>query len=670
MRASLLAFCFSCAVLFDEVGLQTACAADQSGSGSTIIVLDASGSMDERIKGESKMSIAKRAVRELVESLPDGVELGLVVYSHRKQNDCDDIELLIPPGPLDKTAFVATVDAIKPNGRTPISDAIEFAAKALDYENAPANVILVSDGVETCRKDPCATVARLAATGTNLVVHAVAFDLSAREAKTFECLASATGGRFLQARDAGSLQDALQLAVLESTTPLEAAAPPVENLSPATLDVPGMVAIGADFPVVWTGPDNAGDYITIVPVKAPEDSYSSLGYTRQGSPLELTALMDVGPAEVRYIAGHSRVVLGRATIEITPVETTLSSVDEAVAGSEVGISWQGPGNDGDFITIVPAGAGDRVEGRYAYTRQGTTVRVSVPVDPGDCEIRYVSGQDHRVLARRSIKVVAAEVTLGAVAEVIAGAPVSISWTGPNNTGDYLTVVTAGTPDGRYMHYAYTSAGSTVSVNAPMEPGQAEIRYMTGQGAKVLARRPITIVGAEVTLDGPIEAIAGSPVAIGWAGPNNSGDYLTIVAANAPDNSYKHYNYTSSGSPTSVNAPIEPGDCEIRYIAGQGGKVLARRPIRVIAAEISLEVPSSVAVGMTFTVQWSGPNLGGDYLTIVKSGAADGVYGSYSNTSAGTPATLTAPKEAGTCEVRYVNGATRKVLKSVPIEVTP
>ena len=37
----------------------------------TLIVLDASGSMSERIKGETKMDIAKRAIRELVASLPD-----------------------------------------------------------------------------------------------------------------------------------------------------------------------------------------------------------------------------------------------------------------------------------------------------------------------------------------------------------------------------------------------------------------------------------------------------------------------------------------------------------------------------------------------------------------------------------------------------------------------
>lgn len=39
--------------------------------GDTLIILDASGSMNERIRGETKIVIARRAVRELVESLPE-----------------------------------------------------------------------------------------------------------------------------------------------------------------------------------------------------------------------------------------------------------------------------------------------------------------------------------------------------------------------------------------------------------------------------------------------------------------------------------------------------------------------------------------------------------------------------------------------------------------------
>ena len=37
---------------------------------------------------------------------------------------------------------------------------------------------------------------------------------------------------------------------------------------------------------------------------------------------------------------------------------------------------------------------------------------------------------------------------------------------------------------------------------------------------------------------------------------------------------------SAGSPAKLIAPKEPCDAELRYVAIQGRKVLARRPIRV------------------------------------------------------------------------------------------
>ncbi len=74
-----------------------------------------------------------------------------------------------------------------------------------------------------------------------------------------------------------------------------------------------------------------------------------------------------------------------------------------------------------------------------------------------------------------------------------GTPVSITWTGPNNPGDYVTVVVKGPPDGQYGAYTHTSSGSPLTVEAPKQAGEAEIRYVAGQGDKVLARIPIRVV---------------------------------------------------------------------------------------------------------------------------------------------------------------------------------
>jgi len=175
--------------------------------------------------------------------------------------------------------------------------------------------------------------------------------------------------------------------------------------------------------------------------------------------------------------------------------------------------------------------------------------------------------------------------LGSVAnnilDPVAGTTINVTWTGPNNPGDYITLVPKETPDGQYGNYAATSNGSPLPVIMPIMSGEAELRYMTGQGGRVLGRRPIRMVAAEVSLSAAAEAAAGSTVTVTWAGPNNPGDYITVVARGTEDGQYGDYTNTNNGSPLALTAPKDPGDAELRYMTGQGGKVLARRPIRIV-----------------------------------------------------------------------------------------
>lgn len=649
------------------VPLRAIAAPSAAPASATLIVLDASGSMRERIGGETKMVLAQRAVRELVEGLPPATILGLVAYSHRR-NECNDIELLVPPGPLDKVALLRAVDGLKPRGPTPLSAALRFAATALEAEKRRATIILVSDGLETCGGDPCLTANELARMGPGLTIHAVGFDLTAKEARNFACIATATGGRFLQANDAASLKDALGLAVAESTAP--AAAPSAEKLTPATLKTPAQVTAGAAFAVEWTGPDNPGDYVTIVARGASDDAYESNAYTKQGSPLSLMAPIDPGAAEVRYVAARSHTVLARAPLEIRPAEITLSAPAQAIAGAVVAVEWTGPGNAGDYLTIVAKSAPDGEYSNYDAARAGSVAKVAAPITAGEAEIRYMSGQGRRVLARRALTIAAAEVTLKAPEEAPAGSVVPVEWTGPGNTGDYLTIVPRNAADGSYANYAAALAGSVANVTAPIDAADCEVRYMTGQGAKVLARRPIEIVAATITLSAPEEAKAGGVVTIEWAGPGNSGDYLTIVPVGTADGSYANYEGARAGVAAHVTAPLEPGDGEIRYMAGQGAKVLSRRPIRIVATPITLAAPERVAPGAVVAVEWTGPDNAGDYLTIVSVDASVGTYGAYAYTRAGSPAHVAAPAKAGFCEVRYISGQGAKTLarRAIAVEV--
>jgi Ca-activated chloride channel homolog len=453
-----------------------------------------------------------------------------------------------------------------------------------------------------------------------------------------------------------------------SGPPATSAAQPAEVLAPATLSVPAHIMAGAAFRAEWTGPNNPGDYLTIVRPGSAAAAYQNYRETREGATLELTAPVEAGEWEVRYVTLKSKTILARAPLTVTASAAALSAPDEVVLGTPVSITWSGPNNAGDFVTIVPKNAPDQQIGNSADTAKGSPLVVNAPVDPGEAEVRYISGQGRKVLGRRKLIIVMPEVSVVAQNSVVAGARFPVTWKGPANSGDYITVVPKATPDGQYRNYTDVAKNPTIELTAPMEIGDAEIRYMTGSQARVLARRSIAVTAADITLQAAEQIVAGARAEIAWTGPNNSGDYLTIVPKTTPDGQYGNYVNTSKGSPLSVPAPMRAGDAEIRYMSGQGARVLARRPIAIIEAAISLQAPADAAPGSAVQLEWTGPNNAGDYITVAPKLAKDGVAPTFVYTARGSPTKLTMPKEPGAYEIRYMSGQGNLVLGRSVIQV--
>jgi Ca-activated chloride channel family protein len=179
-----------------------------------ILILDASGSMWGAVDGQTKISAARRAVDSILAKWKPGDRLGLMAYGHRVKGDCRDIELIVPPQGFDGSRIQQSVRALNPKGKTPIADSLRAAAQALQSNERKATVILVSDGIETCSPDPCAVAAELRKAGVGFTAHVIGFDVTDPIAKEqLQCIARATSGVYLDARNAAGLEQALGRAV-------------------------------------------------------------------------------------------------------------------------------------------------------------------------------------------------------------------------------------------------------------------------------------------------------------------------------------------------------------------------------------------------------------------------------------------------------------------------
>lgn len=345
----------------------------------------------------------------------------------------------------------------------------------------------------------------------------------------------------------------------------------------------------------------------------------------------------------------------------------LTAPDEANAGSEITLTWTGTVTEGDMIVLRTVGETEGVDIEAA----ANSAIVTLPLEDGAYEIVYMNAED-KIIATRNITIIPNTYTLSFPEEVVAGQWFDVEWTGPNNRSDYITIVPEGAPVGDWKSYSYTGSGSPVTIQAPLEAGVYEIRYSTEQvyPNPTLFTETITVLATDYAVMAPKEAMAGSNLLVSFIGPNNPGDYVTIVPAGTPEGQWAGYFYTSNGNPGALVTPVEPGEYEIRYSTEQTSPnpTLATTYITVIPLEITLSAPETVAAGEDFLVEWTGPDGDMDYITVVPAGSPEGTYTNYAYTSAGSPAALNAPAEAGDYEIWYASDRVEGTFASVPITV--
>lgn len=205
-----------------------------------MMVLDAFGSMWGRMDGVEKIAIARDVIDEVLNDWDRDIDLGLMAYGHRRKGDCSDIEVIQSPARLNAPAFSTNVRQLQPKGKTPITESLFLAARALRHVEDPASVILVLDGLETCDADPYNMAALLEESGVDFTIHVVGFGVTPEEAEKLSCIVANTGGKYLSAANATELTDALARTVV---TISEEAAPtpkpdPAPTVTPVIPDLP------------------------------------------------------------------------------------------------------------------------------------------------------------------------------------------------------------------------------------------------------------------------------------------------------------------------------------------------------------------------------------------------------------------------------------------------
>ena len=209
-------------VLFALLAVPQAVAED---SPSTSVIIDASGSMlAPDAGGQTRMDAAKQATEGLLNDLPKEQRLSLLTYGtqtgsgdEEKAAGCQDVTTLVPMGG-NRAEMVSKVKGLNPRGYTPIGKSLQQAEKELPQQGA-RQIVLVSDGIDTCAPPPVCEVAKqIRQRGVDIVINVIGLNVDEQARSELQCVAKEGGGSYADAKDAASLKEQL---VLKSTRNLQ-----------------------------------------------------------------------------------------------------------------------------------------------------------------------------------------------------------------------------------------------------------------------------------------------------------------------------------------------------------------------------------------------------------------------------------------------------------------
>lgn len=180
------------------------------------ILFDSSRSMLEKAGPQTKLEAAQQALIKLAGEIAPGSNVGLRAFgtapvTGNVRESCFDSKLLIPIGPYSSVAMVRQVTGFQANGQTPLGYSLELAGKDFDLSpEVQKTIVLISDGEESCGKDPVAVVKNLQAQGIGVKIHAIGFAVDERTRNQLQQITQLTGGTYKDAKNSAELKSSLE----------------------------------------------------------------------------------------------------------------------------------------------------------------------------------------------------------------------------------------------------------------------------------------------------------------------------------------------------------------------------------------------------------------------------------------------------------------------------
>ena len=412
------------------------------------------------------------------------------------------------------------------------------------------------------------------------------------------------------------------------------------------------------------------------------------GHNRKGDCADIETLIAPGPLDA---AGYMRTVRGLNPTGMTPLSAAVIQAAGALKHSEQKATVILVSDGEETCNLDPCQVGRELEASGVdFTAHVIGFDVANPQHQAQLRClaentggRYFNARNADELSGALGAVVAvstepalppATASLTAPDSAPAASQLRVQFEGPGDDGDYIGLFAADAPDrAGELRFAWVKDAREggVSLETAAVIGPHELRYVSPRREfAVLARRPLAVTEVVASLEAPAELSASAVVTVRASGPESSRHWIGFAPKGSEPNAYLDYKRpTGPTSELELRAPAEPGDYELRYVLNENERVLASRPVKVVAATVYVRGPAEAAAGANIEVEAAGPVDDRHWIGIAVAGSDPGNYRDYTRPVAGQSRyTLSAPGEPGDYEIRYVLNESEAVAAMQPLKV--
>jgi uncharacterized protein YodC (DUF2158 family) len=305
-------------------------------------------------------------------------------------------------------------------------------------------------------------------------------------------------------------------------------------------------------------------------------------YFRKGAAYNLRLPSQKGQVKISLQKGKQ--VFAHKLITLTKTSVAIQADKQIIAGNILDVTWQAPKGLNGFINIQKA---NEATNYYAQphinisNKKAGTMRV--PATEGDYILRWYSRHDRQILTELPIKLTGSKIMIIAPDRAMSGKELPLSWQSPQGLDAFINIQPANkAANYKATPYVYINDDYSADLQLPSESGNYILRWYDRDSREVLAKHPITLTGAIISIQAPKDALIGTEIAIAWRAPNNLDAFINLqLADEEADYNATPYIYTSKKQQGKMQMPDQAGEYILRWYNRTDHEMLAETNITLL-----------------------------------------------------------------------------------------